>query len=241
MYKPTSCVVIDDESKAVSVISSIIQGIAELDLKQAFTDPCEALMRIPDIQPEIIFVDIDMPVKNGFELMDDLRLLGLKARFVFTTGYDEFALKAIKKQAFDYLLKPIDKSSILELLARSRTQTDYNRPVHRQTNGRIRFNTLNGFFVIEKEEILYVQADGNYSELYLRDGSSKLITFNLAKIESLLDSMSFKRIGRSTIINIDFLTQVDRRNGVCILKTQAGVVKLSITKKNIKELGELFN
>ena len=105
---------------------------------------------------------------------------------------------------------------------------------------KIRFNTLNGFYIMEIGEILYVKADGNYSEVHLRDNSFKLITSNLAKIESQLEGNMFKRIGRSLIINTRFVTQVDTRRKKCYLQSNQGIIDLPIVKKRIRELADMF-
>jgi len=244
---PIKCVVLDDEPKAVQVLAAYINEIPELKLLETFINPFEALVKLPKLSPELIFVDIEMPEKNGFDFLDEVRLLGLNPEpdIVFTTGYDQFAVKAIKKQAFDYLLKPVSRIDILELLTRKnqRDKQELTTNGHNQTEngtGKLRFNTLNGFYVIEIRNVTYVMADGNYSILYLKDGDSKLVTSNLAKVESLLIGHQFQRISRSIIINITFLTQVDRKQGVCILNAGSGIIKLPINRKNIKELASKF-
>ena len=242
MEKTTTCIIIDDEPKAVQVLSGVISKVTELDLKAAYTSPLEALLEIRELNPDIVFTDVEMPIKNGFELVDEIRLMGLNPYIVFTTGYDQYAIKAIKKQAIDYLLKPITRSDILSLMARSNYRFDVRNSTESQesTNGRIRFNTLSGFYVIEVSQIAYVEADGNYSELHMKSGAMKLVTSNLARTESLLTNYQFKRIGRSLVINIDCLTQVDRKHGLCILDTGKDIIKLPINRKNIRELANLF-
>lgn len=240
MSIPLKCVIVDDEPKAISVLSSLISKISNLDLLASFSDPCEALSQIEDLNPDLLFVDIEMPHKNGFELVDSIRLMGLDPKIIFTTGYDQFAVKAIKQQAFDYLLKPITRSEILDVLSRSKHDKNKNGKKSKVHNVRLRFNTLNGFFVVEVEEVVYIKADGNYSEMHMRNGSRKLITSNLAKIEALLDSKVYCRIGRSLIVNTNYLTQVNRRKGLCILKTDETEVSLPISRKWIRKLGEMF-
>ena len=241
MLVPLKCVIIDDEPKAISVLSSLISKIPDLQLLDTFSDPIEALSQIEELNPDLLFVDIEMPHKNGFELVDAVRLLGLDPNIIFTTGYDEFAIKAIKQQAFDYLLKPISRHDILEVLSRSKHDKSLNGKKNHASNGRLRFNTLNGFFVVEVEEIVFIKADGNYSEMHMRSGDTKLITSNLAKIEDLLDRAVFCRIGRSLLINTNYLAQVNRRKGLCILRIDENVVSLPISRKWIRLLGEMFD
>lgn len=234
------CVIVDDESKAISVLTSLISGISELNLLASFSDPCEALSQIEGLNPDLLFVDIEMPHKNGFELVTAIRLMGLDPKIIFTTGYNEFAVKAIKQQAFDYLLKPISRMDILELLARSKHHRQANSAKGNVVNSRLKFNTLNGFYIVEINEVVYIKADGNYSNLYLSDGSSKLITSTLAKIEVQLEKAVFCRISRSILVNINYLIRVNRRNSLCILKGDILEVSLPISKKRIRILGEMF-
>lgn len=240
MSIPLKCVIVDDEPKAISVLSSLISKISDLDLLASFSDPCEALSQIEDLNPDLLFVDIEMPHKNGFELVDSVRLMGLDPRIIFTTGYNQFAIKAIKQQAFDYLLKPISSVDILELLARGKHYKKVNETKSTVVNSRLKFNTLNGFFVVEIDEVVYIKADGNYSNLHLSDGSSKLITSNLARIEMQLDKKLFCKISRSILVNINYLNRVNRRNGLCILKGDKLEVSLPISKKRIRILGDMF-
>lgn len=240
MSIPLKCVIVDDEPKAISVLSNLISKISDLDLLASFSDPCEALSQIEDLNPDLLFVDIEMPHKNGFELVDSIRLMGLDPRIIFTTGYNQFAIKAVKQQAFDYLLKPISRVDILELLARGKHYKNVNETKGVVVNGRLKFNTLNGFFVVEIDEVVYIKADGNYSNLHLSDGSFKLITSNLARIEMQLDKTIFCKISRSILVNINYLNRVNRRNGLCILKGAKLEVSLPISKKRIRILGEMF-
>ena len=240
MLKTTRCVIIDDEPKAVSVLAAQISKIEGLDIVGKFTDTGDALHNVPDLAPDIVFIDVEMTRKNGFEVVDELRILGLTPKIVFTTGYDQYAMKAIKKQAFDYLLKPIIHTDIIDLMARMHVEKTGAKTLTSVNQNKIRFNTLNGFYIMEIGEILYVKADGNYSEVHLRDNSFKLITSNLAKIESQLEGNMFKRIGRSLIINTRFVTQVDTRRKKCYLQSNQGIIDLPIVKKRIRELADMF-
>ena len=109
-----------------------------------------------------------------------------------------------------------------------------------EQTGRCRFNTLKGFFLQEVSDILYVKANGNYSDLFLKDGRVKLITHTLAVAEEVLKPYGFQRVGRSLMINLNYLDQVDRQSSECILVTDDHVVNLSLTHKHIKDLSGMF-
>lgn len=105
---------------------------------------------------------------------------------------------------------------------------------------RCRFNTLKGFFLQEVSQILYVRANGNYSDIYLKDGTLKLVTHTLSATEELLGSIGFKRVGRSLMINLNYLTQVDKQSGQCVLDLPGRTINLSLSNKHMKDLSELF-
>ena len=163
-------------------MSALIAKVSDLELLETFTDPNLALTKVEELNPDIVFVDIEMPNKNGFEVIDQVRILGLKPTFNFTTGYDQFAVKAIKKEAFDYLLKPVTQSDIFDIITRLKHIKNIGAPESRDLSGRLKFNTLNGFYVVEVEDVVFVKADGNYSELHMYDGTPKLVTSNIARI-----------------------------------------------------------
>lgn len=106
--------------------------------------------------------------------------------------------------------------------------------------GKLRFNTLQGFYIFEITDIVFVKADGNYCEIHTNDGQNKLITSNLAHIESLLIPHHFNRIGRSYLINVRFLVQVDRKKGTCVLRFDHTQIELPVNKARIKTLAEMF-
>ena len=105
---------------------------------------------------------------------------------------------------------------------------------------RCRFNTLKGFFLQEVGQIIYVRANGNYSDIYLLDGTVKLVTHTLAITENMLKSHGFRRVGRSLMINLNYLSQVDRQSGQCVLDFPGRTINLSLSHKHIKDLSELF-
>ena len=105
---------------------------------------------------------------------------------------------------------------------------------------RCRFNTLKGFFLQEVSQILYIRANGNYSDIYLLDDSIKLITHTLSVTENMLKGHGFRRVGRSLMINLNFLSHVDRQSGQCVLDLPGRTINLSLSHNHIKKLSELF-
>jgi two-component system LytT family response regulator len=107
--------------------------------------------------------------------------------------------------------------------------------------GRVRFNTLKGFFLVQLKDLKYITANGNYSDIFLLDGSTRLVTYTLGNIEKMLTSHGFMRIGRSLMINLNCFLEVDRQKGICILQGEGPNVSLSISSKYVKELSDYYN
>ncbi|MBT3244905.1 MAG: LytTR family transcriptional regulator [Bacteroidetes bacterium] len=107
-------------------------------------------------------------------------------------------------------------------------------------SGRCRFNTLKGFFLQSISDIAYVKANGNYCTIHLIDGEEKLVTYTLAYVSKMLLPLGFRRIGRSSVINLNYLAHVNRQSNTCLLDIPSGKLDLSISHRYVKELSELF-
>ena len=107
-------------------------------------------------------------------------------------------------------------------------------------SGRCRLNTLKGFFLQDIDKILYVTASGNYSVIHLVSGDERLITYTISYVQSLLEKYGFKRIGRSKMINLNYLSHVDRQRSICLMEPPSGRVEISISQRHIKELSLMF-
>jgi len=243
MEKALRCIVVDDEPKAVSLMLNLVSSIHGMEVAGSYTNSNEALAGIMMLKPDVLFVDIQMPLKNGLDLARNVFENGLHPYCVFTTGYDQYAIEAIKNNAFDYLLKPVDRNDLLAVQARILGQINLepNSPQNPGGFQKFRFNTLHGFVLINVYDIVYIKANGNYSELHLSNGESKIVTLKLIEIEKMELPTSLIRTGRSYIINTDYLTQVDRKNGSCILKYNDIVASVPINRNGIKLLTDIYD
>ncbi len=242
MEKPLNCVIVDDEPKSVSLMSDLVNRIPELKLIQSFNDPCEALVRLPALKPDLVFLDIEMPGCSGLELAKEIHAAGSHPFVVFTTGHDQYVIEAIRSRAFDYLLKPIGYQELMTLVARvltTRHQAEKGS-LSIQPTQRVKFNTINGFFIIDIASIIYIEADGNYSTLFLNTGEKRTVTVKIGDIDEMQLSPQFIRTGRSHILNLHFLSQVDRKKGNCVLKINGFSYTIPLNRQGIKLLSEVF-
>ncbi len=187
---------------------------------------------------DVIFLDIAMPKENGFELLSSVKP---GTSVIFTTAYDQYALKAIKASAVDYLLKPISISELKSAVEKveslhSLQKNNLQGPVvqsltenlgSKEDIPKITLPHSQGFYVIPKSDIIYIEADDNYSIFYLKSGEKRMVTKLLKELEEIIDSERFVRVHKSTLINIDHLKDYSTRNGCEATMSDGTIVQVS--------------
>jgi two-component system, LytTR family, response regulator len=224
--KTLRTIIVDDDPKAIEGLEKLLANIPEIEVIDTENDPVKALGKIIIQKPDLLFTDIQMPVKSGFELISELFQCGIKPEIIFVTGYDKYSIKAIRFSAFDYLLKPVNPEELTAAIKRLLGKQEVKLKDERfnllldQTIRRpkIKFNTTGGFIMIRPEDIIYIQADWNYAEVFFDSDESETITMNIGSIEEVLPRNDFFRISRSVIINTNYLSRVNRKKMVAILK-----------------------
>jgi two-component system LytT family response regulator len=236
-------VVIEDEEESLDLLSNLIISSGKAVVAGSASDPALAVGLIIGINPDIVFLDIKMPGKSGFDILDDLRnVKSVNPYVVFTTAYDEFAVKAFEYTAFDYLLKPVDQKRLAATLLRC---IDERLSGHNQQSElllncyrKLQFRNSSGIVFIDPADIAYVEADGNYSVFHLSGSSREVITLLLGKVEEQLPSDTFYRISRSSIINLNYLKKINTRQSQCILNKNGSEFKCDISRDRISILAE---
>jgi two-component system, LytTR family, response regulator len=242
--KTIKVLIVDDEEEARNLLERLLHRFQDLEVigKAASTD--EALDMAIDRLPDLVFLDIHMPEKDGFKLVDYLKKYMLNTKVVFVTAHAEFAINAFKVAAFDYLLKPVIieqlKETILRFKAeRNHASHDHNIALHAVKAAhpaKIKFNTRTGYILVSPEDILYCEADVNYTTIYFSKEHREVVTVNLGKVEELLVLNSFYRISRSVLINQRFLSKADRQKKNCLLVKDNERIVLDISPGHIREL-----
>jgi two-component system, LytTR family, response regulator len=220
--KTISVVVIDDEADARELMEQIISGFTELKLLGTAANAFEGFQIIGRHRPDIAFLDINMPIQSGIELAELLAQSNLPTRIVFVTAYDIYVMQAIRTAAFDYLLKPVDPDEFKSLIERYKSFCVQNlgKAVSQvnDDNGKIRLNVRTGYILVDPDEIVLVRADGNYVEIFLRNEEKLLVSQPLGHLAEILPAKVFVRVSRSSIINMKYLRQVDKKCRKAILK-----------------------
>jgi len=241
-------VIVDDEAEGQDVLKALLSSIAKMEIAGVANSADSGLEAIVRTSPDIVFLDIQMPKKSGFDLVRDLRQMPHPPVVVFVTAFDQFAIEAIRVAAFDFLTKPVDPDELRQTITRFRTareSADFNSRVTtllEQINPgkKIRFNTRSGFIAVNPEEILYIRADGNYSELFYSQEKKEVICINIGSIEELLSGNQFFRASRSVILNLSFIHRIERKTRSCELVKEGETVVVEISKDRIHELERFF-
>lgn len=223
-----NAIIVDDEEFARSSLYFLLQEYCDhvhiCGIAKSVSE-ARALLALHDIN--LIFLDIAMPIENGFELIPDLK--DLNVQVIFTTAYDEYALKAIKANAADYLLKPIDIDELKEAVDKAfrYISLDKNSAADHTKTEKISISftekaeikkltlpSAHGSILIDIDEITHITADSNYSIFHLSKGERITVSRVLKDYEEILPSHQFIRIHKSSIINLNYLKEYNSKNGL---------------------------
>lgn len=241
--------IVDDEPEARKAIEILLNDFANIVI-------CEStgnVQLIPEIMkrenPDVIILDIQMPEMDGFMVLQDLRDRLFDPIIIFTTAYDQYALKALKAGAFEYLLKPVNRDELRQVIGKAAQKSEEKKIEKRiskieetltQSTSRIRFNTRSGLILIHPADILFIEADANYSEIHLSTLKQEIVSMNLGEVMKLLPGQ-FIRINRSVIVNGSYITRVSGSSRLCHLKHGSNEYSFKIPEKQITEIRQVFS
>ena len=236
-----TAVIIEDEQKSLDLLRDLIDSGEQAKVTGSSSNPEEAAGLILSLKPDVVFLDIKMPGKSGFEVLDELSVSNsVDPVIVFTTAYDEFAVKAFEYAAFDYLLKPIDPERLAASMKRCaaiKQNATVSQPgLLKNVLKKLIFRNISGIVIIDPSDIVFVEAEGNYSSFRLSDGRKETVTVSVGKVEEKLSPGMFFRTGRTFIINLRFLKKINTRKRECILYSNGLEFKCDISYDKIKIL-----
>ena len=203
MNNKITCIVVDDEPLAVRLLESFVAKTPSLELLGAFTDSVEAINAIRNLQPKLLFLDIQMPDLNGMELS---HMLPESTKVIFTTAFKEYAFESYEVSAIDFLLKPIRYNKFIAAVEKAR------RTITANSNKTSMFIRVDGELrQISFDSILFVEGMKDYVRFHLEGERIPLTTHMTMKaVEDVLPTDTFMRINRSYIVRLDKIRTVDR-------------------------------
>jgi two-component system LytT family response regulator len=220
-------VIIDDEPKAIQGLTWELSNFEnEIEIAATFTEPEKAILYLKSSDIDCLFLDIEMPTMDGFQFLQKLNKKDFA--IVITTAYNEYAITALKNEAIDYLLKPIDTDDLRETIIKIKKHISkgFNADKfedillkfnNRLRNKKITINTDGKLIFLEPKDIYYAESDGNYSTLYLSNNKKIVVTKKLKEIDDLLPTDHFFRIHNSYIINLNKIKEFLKSDGYVVL------------------------
>lgn len=208
MIPALKCIVVDDETLAREDLKCVLKSFSNIEIIGEADSTDSALALLKEVEPDIIFLDIQMPHKTGFDLLAEIQT---NAKIIFVTAYDEFAIKAFEVSAQDYLLKPVSKSRMelalehienpLESIETSQNHLSYNDTIFVMINNNYQF--------LKISTLVKICAAGNYSEIFTTGKQHGLVLKSLREWESRLPTNQFVRVHRNSIINLEFIDKIE--------------------------------
>ncbi|SMF16689.1 two component transcriptional regulator, LytTR family [Alteromonadaceae bacterium Bs31] len=245
-----STIIVDDEAHARQAMQHLLKAHPQIDVLAECENGLAAVKAVNELQPELMFLDIQMPKLDGLDVLD---LLGDAAPLtVFVTAHDEYAIKAFEKNALDYLLKPVSRerlASTIERLAQRNLQPEAQQQqretllsgYHQQQSpvSRVLVREKGDVFVIPVESVLAIEAADDYVVIHTPE-RKHIKQERLSKLEQILDANQFCRIHRSTIINLDHLAGIENDGKDNKLATMKNQQQFSISRSGYSKLIEIL-
>lgn len=221
-------IIVDDEKNGRENLAGILkQHCPEISVVGEANSVEQAILLIQNFQPDLVFLDIEMPKANGFELLEHFKVINFEV--IFVTAFDNYAIRAIRFSAADYILKPINYHDLIAAVENVSTRIQLKeenervkqlyRNIHQPSNPRIGLPTTDRIEFVEVNKIIRCQGEGNYTHLYFEGDKHLFVAKTLVEFEELLEEYSFVRVHKTHLVNFNHV--------VAYLKNDGGILQLS--------------
>lgn len=235
--------IVDDEDLARALVREFLGRHADIEIVAECANGFDAVKAITELEPDLVFLDIQMPKLNGFEVVE---LAGRKARYIFVTAYDQYALKAFEIHAIDYLLKPFSQQRFDEALAHARTAAGHagldavvsDAALRNKPLGRVLIRDGAKVHIIGADKIDYIEAQDDYVQIS-SEGRHYLKNQRLAELENQLDAQVFVRAHRSYLLNIGCISRIEQGKDTHTAILHSGV-RIPISRSGYQKVRNLI-
>ncbi len=236
-----NAVIIDDERNALEVLEmQLTQFCKQVNVVAVANGGVQGIEAIRTHQPDLVFLDIEMPHKNGFDVLNETKEYRYKV--IFTTAYDQFAIKAFKFSAIDYLLKPIDIRELQQAVEKVNVKEENGsldeklQVLISQFQGppkheRIALPVGEAMQFFRPDEILRCESESNYTHIFLLNGKKLTVAKTLKEVEESLDGLGFYRIHQSHLVNMSHISKVVKGEGGYVVMNEGTTITISRNKK----------
>ncbi len=240
-------VIVDDDPQLRKMIASLIsENFTQISITGTADSVEQGIRLIHSVMPDLVFLDVEMPDGNGFNVLQQTKNLGFKT--IFVTGHEAYAIKAIKFGALNYILKPINEFEFIDAVQDAienlkttqsvqQIETTLDFLVSKDQNKRIVLRTTQNIFLTEVKDIMYCKSDNTYTTFYFSNKSEILVSRTMKEYEELLSPLGFFRPHTSYLVNINYVTKIDKSDGYFIILKNGKEIPVSARRKNaIKQI-----
>ncbi len=235
--------IVDDEAEARLLLRSLLGEIRNVEVVGEASQAEEALYCLVEHFPDLIFMDINMPGKTGMDLIHLIKKRNVDIPVVFISAFKEYAIQAIRNGVYDYLLKPVSRTELEHVIEKYRRRNERDLPrrliemlENIKEDTKIRINSRHSYILINPSDIVFCQTEDGYTVIYLSNGKEEVASGPLAQIESMVENWNFYRLGRSVLINQDYIRSVDKTSDKCVLQSSSHSWEIKASHKAITEL-----
>ncbi len=239
-FEMTKTLIIEDEDHCMERLTDLLsrQSIMDLEITGKHRNIDSAFQALMETKPDLVFLDIQVGQKTGFDLLQKIQNPGFHV--IFTTAYEAYALKAIKFSALDYLLKPIEESELLAALEKFQREQSKSQQLQRiesllinlrTPRKKLSIPTLSGLQLLEISEIIRAQADVNYTYIFLKNGQKITVSKTLKEIEDWLAGHNFFRVHHTHLVNLHEVTSYQKGKGGSLILSNHEEIEVSIRRK----------
>ncbi len=233
-------ILVDDENDALEALEWKLNNYIDGVEITTCNSPTAAIDLIETTKPDIVFLDIQMPEMDGFTLLENLK--NRDFNLIFTTAHDEFALKAIKVSAIDYLLKPVDKDELIDAIGKIKEKTKGDLledklqlllgNINQANNDKINISADGKVYLLDKEDVIMLKSDKSYTTLYLLNEQQIVVSKTLKEVEKKFQFPQFYRVHNSYLINLGHVKEYLKGLGGELIMTNGHTASISRNKKS---------
>jgi len=236
-------IIVDDEPYCCDTLETMLEKYCpDVQLVAVCHSGEEAITAISQQKPDLVFLDIEMPRMNGFDMLQKIGAVNFE--IIFTTSFDQYALRAIRFSALDYLLKPIDKDDLVNAVQKVIQRSQ--KPIAQQLQllmqklqqpsnpiNKIALPTMEGLQMVAVESILYCESDSNYTTFHLKNKQKIIVSRTLKEMEELLEEYSFARVHSSYLVNLQEVNKYIKGEGGYLVLNDGSTVNVSASRKKL--------
>lgn len=238
-------ILVDDEIRGLNSLKKMLEHHCPLvNIVAECQDAASAIEKIKSLEPQLIFLDISMPGKNGFDLLNELGDIDFE--IIFVTAHNDYTLQAFRYSAIDYLMKPVDEDLLIDAVKRAVKRIGVSKPgsnidtllynlkkVRDPREMKLCITDFKGFQVVRIADIIYCEAESSYTIFYLVNGQQVIASRTIVEYELLLQDCGFCRIHKSFLVNLAHVKEYQRGEGGTVIMTNKNEVEVSRRKREV--------